>query len=310
MRVVNSLIPEAFKLRVLKFYRALPFCMPQVILHPAFKCNYLCSYCPNHRYLKKEVFEAYTPVDVWLKILDTLEPSIITICGGEPLLYKGIDRLLLNFPRKHILSQVVSNISCNLDALVKAKKTGFRVMASFHPEYASLDDFSKNIKYLKDNGLNVVVNYVAAEKNLRDIKKLKEHFRKNLQVVFRVDAYEDPVLDMKNTGDTADKRLNIHGLDYLYDKRSLDSTNEKTCRAGSRFFIITPDANVYRCYSRFKYLNSLEYADVLGSGGREHSLLGNLAEGSFRAEANKRFTCNLCCKSVCDIDFADVRLTR
>jgi len=304
LRLLNKNIPEKLKLRLVKLYKILPFSLAQVTFHPTFRCNYHCAYCLYPRYINKDnpVFNSFIPHDEWIRLFDKFPKSTVTISGGEPLLYKDLDKLLLGICRRHIISQVVSNISTNLDVLVRARKAGFRIMASFHKDMVSLEEFSKNLLYLKKHGFNIIVNFVGTKENISRYSYYKDHFEKKLKVFFKIDACEDLERD-EEAGN-----LKIHGINYIIDRKQFNNNRIKKCLAGSKFFVLMPDAAVYRCFSGFMYSNSDKFRKLAAEQDKGRFVLGNLKDPQFTAGGNERFICQSPCRGVCDIELADVRL--
>lgn len=303
LQFCNILIPEHLKLKAIKLYRRLPLSIPHIIFHPTLLCNYECSYCLYQKYLDKNnsLFKSYIPYEQWLVLFKKFPRSTITISGGEPLLYKDLDKLILGLAKSHIISQVVSNISLNLDVLIKAKKANFRVMASFHSKFTPLEQFTKNLLYLRKQKLNIIVNYVGTNENLKELNYYKDYFQKKLKVFFRVDAYEDIEREIK------DLIIKIHGINYIIDREKYNNYKTKKCLAGYKYFVVMPNADVYSCYGGFMYFNSKEYKKIASSLDLENFLLGNLKDSNFEIRKTK-FICRSPCRGVCDIELAAVKL--
>jgi len=304
-QALNSIIPEFIKLRLVKLYRQSPLCYPHIIFHPALLCNYQCSYCLYPKYLTGDdsVWKAYLSYQEWITLFHKFPKSTITISGGEPLLYKDLDKLILGLAKKHVISQVISNISVNLDVLVRAKAAHFRVMTSFHKEMTSLDAFSKNLLYLKKHGMNVVVNYVGTKENLKEWKYYKDYFECKIGVAFRVDAYEGLEREIENLN------VKIHGINYISDREQYNNYQRKKCLAGCKYFIVKPNADVYRCHGAFLYLNAPAYKEIVSKEDIDRFRLGNLRANTFRID-EKEFICHSPCRGVCDIEVANVRIVK
>jgi MoaA/NifB/PqqE/SkfB family radical SAM enzyme len=305
---INSVLPEALKLKLIRIYKKMPFCLPQIIFHPTLACNYRCSYCLHQKYLPKDasVRNIIEPQE-WGKLLNKFPRSLITISGGEPLSYNGIYELLELISKKHILSQMVTNISVNPDILLKLNKLGMRVMTSFHKEMSSFEDYFQRVKYLKDRGCNIVVNYVGTPDNLKDYAKYKKIFKDELGVMMRLDAQEDIVikeLDKKYLED-----IKVHGENYITNRHKTDNHEPKRCLGGSKYFIVMPNADVYRCYEGFWYTVSPAYNGVASPKDKDSFYLGNLRQDSFSME-KVRHICNSPCKSSCDIELGDVLIIK
>lgn len=302
-RTINPLVPEFLKLRLVKLYKSLPFCFPHIILHPTLICNYKCPYCLYHRYLDEqgEIYTTILPYEKWLVLLNKFPRSTVTISGGEPLLYKHLDKLLLGLAKRHIISQVISNISTNLDVLISARKANLRIMASFHKDMVSIEDFTKNLLYLKKYRFNIIVNYVGTINNIKEFFHYKDYFEKKLKVFFRIDAYEDLNREIR------DLQIKIHGINYIIDREKYNNYKPKICLAGYKYFIVKPNADVYICHGGFMYLNSKEYANIASPSDFKIFLLGNLKDSEFKIKKTK-FICHSPCRGVCDIELAAVKL--
>lgn len=302
--VANNFIPETLKLKLVKFYKRMPFSRPQVIFNPTILCNYSCSYCLYEKYFKnKSNVEDKRTVEQWLDYFDKLPPSIVTISGGEPLLYDNLEEILRGISKRHLISQMVTNVSVNLDRLIRMKDLGFRIMTSFHREMTDFDSFLERVLYLRKNGFKVVVNYVATSDNLAEYEKYKKMFEEN-GVIFRLDACEDIVLpELANEY----RKFKVHGENYISNRHKTDNYHAKSCLGGSKYLIIMPNANVYRCYHGFWYREAKAYENLCDQRDFNNFFIGNLSESEFVLDKS-RYLCHSPCRSSCDIELGDVEL--
>jgi MoaA/NifB/PqqE/SkfB family radical SAM enzyme len=307
LRRINRFIPERFKFKVLKLYRALPCCLGHIVIYPLFGCNYHCSYCLNEKYLPLSLRETIYGARQWVEAFNVLPRSLITISGGEPLLYPNLDTLIIELSRRHIVSQVVSNLSLDIAPLLRAKKAGFRIMASYHPEFADLDEFTRKLLVLRKAGFSLMVNYVASRDNLVKAKELDSLFNKKLKIFFKIDACEEAVDNVSPLLTGVNECKSIYGFNTFVDSKAFDNYRRKVCTAGSNFFVIASDGGVYRCHSGFKYCVMPQYLPFSGGAGNNEFFLGNIFKGSFQPQ-KASFSCQAPCKSICDIPFANVRL--
>jgi hypothetical protein len=97
---------------------------------------------------------------------------MIYVAGGEPFVYAGLPELVNNLPRKHQLLGIVRNISLPASVYRKIKRP-FHLIASFHREYVSAENFIARVKELQQF-LDVHVNIVATPKNLPVISSIDE----------------------------------------------------------------------------------------------------------------------------------------
>lgn len=302
LQLLNSILPEKVKLHLVPFYKKLPFARPQILFHPILICNYLCSYCPYRKYYDHgKLYDSRIEPEEWIELFKKFPPSIITVSGGEPLLYKNLVPLLKGLSESgHIISQVVSNLSEGYERFVDLAKMGVRLQASFHDEYNNKEDFGSKLSFLKKKNVNVVVNFVATKENIAKHESYKDYFEKELGVAFKLDAYEDVTIEKVEK--TSAK---IHGENYISKRHETDNLELKSCLGGSKYFVVMPNADVYRCYHYFWYQNSAEHAKVLKTKP-DNLCFGNLKDKDFKPQ-HARHRCSLPCKSSCDIELGDVK---
>ena len=111
-------------------------------IKPSFKCNQHCSYCIVEKTLgKKPRFKEMLWSD-WLPIIEAEKPKMITISGGEPMIYPGIVNLVNELVRRKYLVLILTNLSSRKGLKIKRS---WRVVlnATYHKEY-SLDRFLQN----------------------------------------------------------------------------------------------------------------------------------------------------------------------
>ncbi|MDD5006006.1 MAG: radical SAM protein [Candidatus Omnitrophica bacterium] len=303
VQITNKFLPEKPKLHLARFYSRLPFSPPRIGFTPLLECNYSCSYCFNKNYINP-YFRKCARIDYqeWVSLFNKFPTSLVTIGGGEPLLYKDMDKLIQGMAKKHIISQVITNLSVNLDVLIKAKKSGFRVMASFHPEMIIKEEFLKSLLYLKNKGLkNIMVNYIATPQNLEKYGEYKEFFEKKTGYFFRLDAYEDLKRDLSNIG-----QYQIYGINYLADREKYNNYLPKKCNGGSKYLVVMPDASVYRCGVSLLYIFAPEYKELVNPLDLGKFYIGNLKDSNFKID-KKDFVCHSPCRWICDIELANVR---
>ncbi len=302
MSLINSCVSEKVIFNLSGFYKLFPVILPQIIFHPTFVCNYRCSYCTNQLY--EPLYPRASEVDYtqWLELFQEIPRSYISVSGGEPLLYDGLIKLLFGLSKRHIISKVISNISGDLTPFIETRKIGYRIIASFHPEMTFLEDFGKRLLFLKKAGFRLMVNCVATVDNIKNYDGYKDYIEKKLKIFFRFCAHE-------SLGEELDIKTNkkINGLTYAMRKGYFNNFNSKLCYAGSKYLVILPNADVFRCMAGCMYCTEPDYKDVAAVKDLKQFYLGNLKAGTFQIR-DKRFSCHSPCKTVCDIELAKVRI--
>jgi MoaA/NifB/PqqE/SkfB family radical SAM enzyme len=310
LKPVNKLLPEGLRLSLLPYYRLLLPSLRNIMFFPTFQCNYNCVYCLWKRFIPPQLISSsYSPAE-WIRIFERFPASSVIITGGEPLIYPEITSLIENFPRKHLISSLVTNLSVNIEKLFTLKRREFRIMASFHPSIVTKEAFLANLQALKDNGFkNVTINFVAYPPYLKEIARLKEYFEAPTGFYFRVDTFKDPgynysadelslIREYKKKGIIAQDRTE----GYCFDDFST-----KVCKAGSKFIALTQNGNAYSCVEGLFYSEFAPYKDKHNK--RDTFYLGNVFKGDFKF-LDKDKLCHSGCAELCDIELAGVRSSR
>lgn len=304
LQLINKYLPERIKLKISRLYSRLPFSLPRIGFTPLLECNYSCSYCFDRNYINPYFPKTYN-IDYreWIFLFNKFPTSLVTIGGGEPLIYKDIYKLIKGISKKHIISQIITNLSVNLDLLIRIRDVGFRVMASFHPEMISKEEFLKNLLFIKREGVrNVVINYVATPKNLEKYQEYRDFFEREIEFYFRLDAYEDLERNLRDFG-----QFPIYGVNYVANRERFNTYSSKKCLGGYRYLVVMPDGNVYRCGISLLYIYSQAYRKLANPIDINRFLVGNLKDEKFKLSA-KYFVCHSPCRWICDIELANVKI--
>jgi MoaA/NifB/PqqE/SkfB family radical SAM enzyme len=307
LKPINKLLPEGLRLSLLPYYRRLLPSLSNIMFLPTLECNYTCAYCLFKRFVPPELKSCvYSSAD-WIRVFAGLPASSVTITGGEPLIYPDITSLVDNFPRKHLISSLVTNLSLNLEKLFALKRREFRIMASFHPSMVGKEQFLSNLQMLKKNGFkNVTVNFVAYPPYLKDIAQLKRYFEQPTGFYFRVDTFKDPVYNY-----SCDELALIRGYKekgiIARDRTegySFGDFSSKVCKAGSRLAVLVQNGNAYSCIEGLYYSEFAPYKDKHNK--KDAFYLGNVFKGDFKF-LQKHKLCHSGCAELCDIELAGVR---
>ncbi|MFH0772019.1 MAG: adenosyl-hopene transferase HpnH [Candidatus Omnitrophota bacterium] len=156
-----------------------------LMLEPTFKCNLSCEGCGRVREYKKDLDKTLS-VKECLDAVDECDAKIVSICGGEPLVYPHIYELIEALTKKKAYIYLCTN-----GILFKEKMAKFKVhrnlMINFHLDglertheaitglsgaYAKVIDA---IKAAKSEGFFVCTNTTIYQKT--DPKEIKELFR-------------------------------------------------------------------------------------------------------------------------------------
>lgn len=148
------------------------------------KCNYRCPYCyyiglhnPEDRFTgfmeqwRERFKEAFGKKDL-----------IFYLAFGEPTIGKEFPNILKMIESESNWQlRMTSNASSNLELLVNsnlAKQGRLFINTSFHPVETNIDEFIKNITYLRDAGIEISVVYVAYPPYLKRMEEDIKTFSK------------------------------------------------------------------------------------------------------------------------------------
>lgn len=307
LKLCNRYLPEGLRLSLLPYYRRIFPGLNNIIFVPDAHCNYNCPYCLWKRFTPDAIVNTVHPYTRWIEFFERIPPSAVVITGGEPLLYKYLGELIEHFPRKHVLSCVVTNLSTHLERLLSIKKNKeFRIMASFHPSMTTQEDFARKLATLKRNGFsNITVNFVAYPQYVKEILQIKRYFERTAGCYFRVDTFKDPCRRYSEEEHHIIERLKTKAI--IPKNRTLgysfDDFRAKRCKGGSKFAVIVPNGNVYSCMEGFYYSEFQPYRDKFNT--LDTFYLGNVFEPGFAFLTADKI-CHSPCAEVCDLELAGV----
>jgi len=195
-------------------------------------CNYKCEYCP------KQLHDGSTPVldvEVYFKFFRQLfldNPEIenypskyITLTGGEPTLYKGIEKLVKFFKEYNFKITLVSNGSAALSVWEEILEDINYTSLSFHSKYSKFNKFSQIIDIaVKKNamiGVGVVMDPEHWERTLEAV----EHFKSiNIPITYKGVLSKSNSSNFSNKGD----KLFLGEYSGLYTEEQLAYLRDNT----------------------------------------------------------------------------------
>jgi hypothetical protein len=112
-----------------------------VVISPSIICNQHCWYCCQNAVHKERPPYEEHDYRWWIDFIDRKDIRVLSISGGEPSLYAGIEHIINHCIDKGILVSVVTNLSHLIPNIKKSWRVTF--LASFH-EGADLMQFFSN----------------------------------------------------------------------------------------------------------------------------------------------------------------------
>lgn len=275
-----------------------------IVFSPTFRCNYNCPYCLintkinyANRYPKSNEYDYRE----WIIALNRFPCSLIYISGGEPLIFPGLTDMIKAISKKHLIGSLNTNLSSDINKLMKInQKKILSVAASFHPHMTDKEAFAKKVMMLKKIGFIVKVSLVAYPEILDSIDDFKVYFLEKLGVEFIIEPYLDPAYEYSDEEKRIVKKYVKTGRKIGYD---FNDDRPKRCYAGSKYFMIIPNGDVYTCYAGF-YNDTSSIHNRYSKKGSFY--LGNLFDGTFKKISTRKI-CSIPCSEACDISLSNVR---
>lgn len=151
-------------------------------------CNLNCCHCYLDCNNNSDNNLNLLSLEDWKRVVDNLVhyyPPKIILIGGEPLLYKKIDKLISYCREKLINSEIVlySNLTTllekNIDTIINNKVKVVTSVYSYNFKTHDIITRTKgsfiktinNIKRLINNGVNVQANMVVMKHNIHEVEK-------------------------------------------------------------------------------------------------------------------------------------------
>ena len=248
-------------------------------------CNYSCSYCGSYDNSQPTYFKT---IEEYEKAVDYITKHFdgktlrINFLGGEPIIYKHwVNLLNMIHDRGHVV-KITSNLSIKNITLIKkiktlrAKKCFF---VSWHPQFADVENITKNIKTLAENDLLDSVTILADRRYWDKVKEavnLTKYVRgglthikdvakgKNILTSGLIDYTENELKYIENNQPIeiypfkttikffdGDKKVIKNGDDLFINQ--LTNFKGMNCMIGSRSLFIKPNGDSYPSVCLFNY---------------------------------------------------------
>ncbi len=253
----------------MKYYRNVLLGRPvSVNLEVTKRCNARCDFCDYWKTKKEDVITDYGPV------VKAIDPMMITITGGEPLLRTDIFDVIKNIKKAVPVSYIAMITNCSLLTLEKAKALHDAGLNQITISVDFIDDrhdksrgvpglfkhISEIMPKLKDIGFDAVnMNWIIMEENFDQTKEAAQ-----LALSWGANICYTSYSDLKNMNDKhflssknmeyfpkligellkyKRKHKNIRSSDYFLSLMPRYYKHEQIdgCPAGLRWVQITPE---------------------------------------------------------------------
>ena len=266
-------------------------------------CNYDCGYCPfaktrdTRASLQRDAADLGRFVDWVAGAVDT-PISVLFTPWGEALVRRHYREAMLRMSHLPHVRRVVAqtNLCFGMHWLDDVDRSRFALWCTYHPGQVTRSAFVARCWRLRELGIRFSVGMVALDAHLDEIERLREELPAD--VFFWLNAYDERGPDYYTA--TAIDRLQSIDPWFGWNLSPAPSLGAP-CDAGEHTVSVDGDGNVQRCHF-------------------VKQPLGNLYDGSFRAQLRPR----TCPNTVCDCfigyvhrqdlpfatDFAEGRLER
>jgi MoaA/NifB/PqqE/SkfB family radical SAM enzyme len=184
-------------------------------------CNLKCSFCFQERKKRADRMET----DDWLKLLNQIpDNSRITMTGGEPLVYKGFEKIFRKANQKNTTNIVTNGVLLNSDNInVFLKEKNFKILGISIDEIGGANrDFKKNQWNDLVKNINI---FIKKRNNINhlcslDIKSVV--LEENIDNLFELHRYACEELKCDTHSLQLLKGAEIQHSDIMFDFKDID----------------------------------------------------------------------------------------
>lgn len=231
------------------------------------QCNYDCPYCFIYKSLKKE--KPNLNLENALLFFNSIEPSYITISGGEPFIIKDFIEFIKNLKKDHKITIFTNLSTANIYEFadkINPKKIE-RIRTSLHltelKNNNKINEFIKKYHYLRKKGFFIDCSVVMFPPIFKKFNYIYNFFKNQeifiIPVVF-IGKYKNKIFPESYTkreiklidkyfDETNKKIFNNNYKNPNETAKKIISYQGKNCSAGSIYFIIDYQGNIKRCSS-------------------------------------------------------------
>ena len=302
---------------------------------PGRYCNYNCSYCwPDSHSLKRD---EYRDESFFMKAIENVvnvgkqrgfKNNRLTLAGGEPTVHPHFLAIVEKYGSLREVNSVsnliiVTNLSRSYAWFKKfvdvcSNLNSVSVVASWHREFANIDEFAEKSLFLQENNINVDINVTFAVHHFQKyyeeslylqnkgltVKALPQRFTNNRE--YTEEELNILKTEFKYSSDRKPKLINPYPETYIStDKINKDRfTMELVNEDGSKQYVDYAERypslgfknfNNWSCYSGFQNLCIDEFGDLRrGKAGCSDIVIGNIFTGPYGYDSPEPCPMELC----------------
>ncbi len=239
---------------------------------PTMRCNFNCDYCfegDSAKRSKETMFDNHTP-EQWVEAMKQFSDKKIEIYmwGGEPFLLDGTYTVLKEWL---LMDNILSG--CRIDTNLyfadkiaeRCPSNKLKLNCSYHLKYHTLEQQFQKIRKLKDLDMVGMMNFVASESNimqLRDEYNMTVHdlIEKFAEIGVFVNIAGDFALANNPNYERYDEYMQFI-LQFISPKEwelLRGKPHKCKCDAGKYFFTVNYDGRLTSCIDEKTYGNFFE----------------------------------------------------
>lgn len=240
---------------------------------PTMQCNFRCDYCfvDNNRKEQKETMFDLHPVEEWIEAMKLYKDYDVEfyMWGGEPFFLEDTYKLVKEWTSMdHIVNgcRIDTNVFYAEKIAKLCPSSKVKLNCSYHMKYHTLDEEFRKIKLLKELDMVGMVNFVASEYNLN---QLKSEYHMSIQDL--IEKFGEMGVFVNVAGDFAIAN-NIQNpryqeyrefiLQFVCEEDWKYLRGEKKagcqCKAGMEMFTLRHSGKIASCASQKNYGNFFE----------------------------------------------------
>jgi MoaA/NifB/PqqE/SkfB family radical SAM enzyme len=234
------------------------------------RCNLACAYCNEYDNVSRPV-----PLETMHGRVDrlaTLGTTVVTISGGEPLLYPDLDDLIVHIRRSGIIAGMITNgYLLTRERVLRLNRAGLDHL-QISIDNLTPDDVSKKSLKVLDRKLQILAEYAEFHVNINSVvgggirnpqdalvigrRAVELGFTSTVGIIHDGAGQLRPLSAPEREVYTAMRAMEKRGysrLNWFQDNIAQGRENQWRCRAGSRYLYVCEDGLVHYCSQQRGY---------------------------------------------------------
>ncbi len=231
---------------------------------PMRRCNLSCAYCNEYDNHSRPV-----PIEVMRRRIDHLKAlgiSVVTISGGEPLLYPDLDDLIAHVRRRGIISGLITNgYLLTRERILRLNRAGVEHL-QISIDNLQPDEVSKKSLKVLDRKLRLLADYAEFHVNINSVvgggvrrptdavaigrRALELGFTSTVGIIHDGSGQLRPLSGEERRVYQAMRAMekgSYARFNWFQDNIARGVENQWRCRAGARYLYICEDGLVHYC---------------------------------------------------------------